>query len=127
MHENWQSIQFQKLFRGSTIDASSFAASDYERIFFRIHRFTKIVKTMVVLRFLLIVFNVAVVTFLIYRMLKVFLQPLEKSKKMLIMIGGILLVLATVVIFILIFAVTFQYFLIYSVAISLFLYLTKQL
>jgi hypothetical protein len=82
---------------------------------------------MVVLRFLLIVFNVAVVTFLIYRMLQVFPQPMEKSKKILIMIGGILLLLAPVGIFIGIFAATFQYFLIYPVAISLFLYLTKQL
>ena len=82
---------------------------------------------MVVLRFLLIVFNVAVVTFLIYRMLRVFPQPMETSKKIMIIIGGILLLLAPVGIFIGIFAPTFQYFLIYPVAISLFLYLTKQL
>ena len=81
MHEHWQSVQFQKLFRGSTIDASSLAPSYYERIFFRIHRFTKILKTMVVLRFLLIVFNVAVVTFLIYRMLMVFPQPWKNQKR----------------------------------------------
>ena len=43
------------------------------------------------------------------------------------MIGGILLLLAPVGMFIGIFAPTFQYFLIYPVAISLFLYLTKQL
>ena len=82
---------------------------------------------MVVLRFLLIVFNIAVVTFLFYRMFKVVPHPMEKSKKVMIMIGGILLLLAPVGIFIGIFAPTFQYFLIYPVAISLFLYLTKQL
>ena len=82
---------------------------------------------MVALRFLLIVFNVAVVGFLIYRIFAVANQPIEKSKKILIVIGGILLLLAPVGIFIGIFAPTFQYFLIYPVAISLFLYLTKQL
>ena len=82
---------------------------------------------MVVLRFLLIVFNAAVVTFLIYRLLIVTRQPMERSKKILIVIGGVLLLLAPVGMFIGIFAPTFQYFLIYPVAISLFLYLTKQL
>ncbi len=82
---------------------------------------------MIVLRFLLIAFNVAVVTFLIYRMLIVAKQPMEKSKKILIVTGGIMLLLAPVGMFIGIFAPTLQYFLIYPVAISLFLYLTKQL
>ena len=82
---------------------------------------------MLVLRFLLIVFNVAVVTFLIYRLLMVIQQPMEKSKKILIIIGGVMLLLAPVGMFIGIFAPTFQYFLVYPVAISLFLYLTKQL
>jgi len=82
---------------------------------------------MVVLRFLLIVFNVAVVTFLIYRLLMVLKVPMETSKKVLTIIGGVLLLLAPLGMFIGIFAPTFQYFLIYPVAISLFLYLTKQL
>jgi hypothetical protein len=82
---------------------------------------------MVVLRFLLIIFNVAVVTFLIYRLLIVIQQTMEKSKKVLIIIGGVMLLLAPVGMFIGIFAPTFQYFLIYPIAISLFLYLTKQL
>jgi hypothetical protein len=82
---------------------------------------------MVVLRFLLIVFNVAVVTFLVYRLLLIGKQPMEKSKKILIVIGGILLLLAPLGMFMGIFIPTFQYFLIYPVAISLFLYLTKQL
>lgn len=82
---------------------------------------------MIVLRFLLIVFNVAVVTFLIYRLLLIAKQPMERSKKILIVIGGVLLLLAPIGIFIGIFMPTFQYFIIYPVAISLFLYLTKQL
>jgi hypothetical protein len=82
---------------------------------------------MMVLRFLLIAFNVAVVTFLVYRLLLIGRQPMEKSKKILIVIGGILLLLAPLGMFMGIFMPTFQYFLIYPVAISLFLYLTKQL
>jgi amino acid transporter len=82
---------------------------------------------MMVLRFLLIVFNVAVVTFLVYRLLLIGDQPMEKSKKILIVIGGILLLLAPLGMFMGIFMPTFQYFLIYPIAISLFLYLTKQL
>jgi hypothetical protein len=80
-----------------------------------------------VLRILLIVFNVAVVTFLIYRLLMVLKIPMETSKKILIVVGALLLLLAPLGIFIGIFAPTFQYFLIYPIAISLFLYLTKQL
>jgi hypothetical protein len=82
---------------------------------------------MIVLRFLLIAFNVAVVTFLIYRMMMVVRQPMEKSTKTLILVGGIMLLLAPLGMFMRIFAPTFQYFIIYPVAIALFLYLTKQL
>jgi hypothetical protein len=82
---------------------------------------------MIVLRFLLIAFNVAVVTFLIYRMMMVVREPMEKSKKTLILVGGIMLLLAPLGMFMKIFVPTFQYFVIYPVAIALFLYLTKQL
>ena len=82
---------------------------------------------MIVLRFILIVFNVAVVTFLIYRLWVVIGQPMEKSKKTLIIVGAAMLLLAPLGMFIGIFRPTFQYFLIYPIAISLFLYLTKQL
>jgi hypothetical protein len=60
-------------------------------------------------------------------MLQVARQPMERSKKAVIMIGGILLLLAPLGIFLRFFAPTAQYFIIYPVAISLFLYLTKQL
>jgi hypothetical protein len=82
---------------------------------------------MVVMRFLLIVFNVAVVTFLIYRLSVVLRQPMERSKKILIVVGALMLLLAPLGIFMRIFVPTFQYFIIYPVAIGLFLYLTKQL
>ena len=82
---------------------------------------------MVALRFLLIVFNVAVVTFLIYRIFAVARQPIEKSKKILIITGGCLLLLAPFGMFFGIFGAYPQYFVVYPVAIALFLYLTKQL
>ena len=82
---------------------------------------------MLVLRILLIVFNVAVVTFLIYRLWVVIQQPMDRPKKILIILGAAMLLLAPLGMFMGIFRPTFQYFLIYPVAISLFLYLTKQL
>lgn len=82
---------------------------------------------MMILRFLLIAFNVAIISFLIYRMIDVIRRPMEKSKKAMILIGGTLLLLAPLGIFFRFFAATPQYFLIYPVAIFMFLYLTKQL
>jgi len=82
---------------------------------------------MVLLRFVLLVFNVAIISFLIYRMIDVFKRPMEKSKKAMILIGGTLLLLAPLGIFFKFFAATPQYFIVYPVAIFMFLYLTKQL
>ncbi len=82
---------------------------------------------MILLRFLLLAFNVAIIGFLIYRMVDVIRKPVEKSKKAMILIGGTLLLLAPMGIFLRFFAATPQYFLIYPVAIFMFLYLTKQL
>jgi hypothetical protein len=82
---------------------------------------------MAVLRLLLILFNVLIIAFLIYRMVDVIRRPVEKSRKAMILIGGTLLLLAPLGIFFRFFAATPQYFLIYPVAIFMFLYLTKQL
>jgi len=82
---------------------------------------------MIILRFLLIAFNVAIISFLIYRMVDVIRRPLEKSKKAMILTGGALLLLAPLGIFLGFFAASPQYFLVYPVAIFIFLYLTKQL
>ena len=82
---------------------------------------------MILLRFLLLAFNVAIISFLIYRMVEVIKKPVEKSKKAMILIGGTLLLLAPMGIFLRFFAPTPQYFLVYPVAIFMFLYLTKQL
>lgn len=80
-----------------------------------------------ILRFVLLVFNVAIISFLIYKMVDVIRRPMERSKKAMILIGGTLLLLAPLGIFFRFFAATPQYFVIYPVAIFMFLYLTKQL
>jgi hypothetical protein len=82
---------------------------------------------MIFLRFLLLAFNVAVISFLIYRMVDVIRRPVERSRKAMILIGGTLLLLAPMGIFLRFFAPTPQYFVVYPVAIFMFLYLTKQL
>ncbi len=82
---------------------------------------------MIFLRLLLIAFNVLVIGFLIYRVIEVIKSPMERAKKILIVTGGILLLLAPLGIFFRFFAATPQYFLVYPVAIFMFLYLTKQL
>lgn len=75
----------------------------------------------------MILFNVLVIGFLIYKMIDVIRRPVERLRKTLILIGGTLLLLAPLGIFFRFFAPTPQYFIVYPVAIFLFLYLTKQL
>jgi hypothetical protein len=79
------------------------------------------------LRFFLIAFNVAVIGFLVYKMVGVFNAPMERSKKVVFITGGTLLLLAPLGIFFRFFGASPQYFLIYPVAIFLFLYFTRQL
>jgi hypothetical protein len=79
------------------------------------------------LRFFLLVFNVAVIGFLIYKMVGVINTPMERSKKVVFITGGTLLLLAPLGIFFRFFGASPQYFLVYPLAIFLFLYLTKQL
>lgn len=82
---------------------------------------------MAILRLLLIAFNVAIIGFLIYKMVDVIKRPMEKTRKTMILIGGAVLLLAPLGMFFRFFAPTPQYFLVYPVAIFMFLYLTKQL
>lgn len=82
---------------------------------------------MILLRLLMIAFNVFVVTFLIYQMVTTTKQTVSKTKKNVILIGGLLLLLAPFGMFFQFFAPAPQYFIIYPVAIALFIYLTKQL
>jgi hypothetical protein len=82
---------------------------------------------MILFRILLIAFNVAIVGFLIYKMVAAYQEPMSTSRKTVIIVGGLMLLLAPLGIFFKFFAPTAQYFIIYPVAIGLFLYLTKQL
>lgn len=81
---------------------------------------------MILLRFLLIAFNVAVVTYLIYRLLQIGKEPMERWKKTIIIVAGVLLLLAPFAMFFRIMVPSMQYFLIYPVAVSLFLYLIRE-
>jgi hypothetical protein len=82
---------------------------------------------MVLLRFLVLAFNVAIVTFLIYKMLQIVKRPVSRSNKAIVLTGGIILLLVPFGVFLRIFVPMPQYFIIYPAAIFFFLYLTKQL
>jgi hypothetical protein len=82
---------------------------------------------MILLRFFLLVFNVGVVTFLVYRMFEVRKLAMEKSKKAVVITSGILLLLAPFGMFFGFFSATPQYFLIYPIAIALFLYMIREI
>ena len=89
--------------------------------------FRKNNETMALLRLFVIAFNVVVIAFLIYKMIDVIRRPMEKTRKTMILVGGTILLLAPLGMFFRFFAPAPQYFLVYPVAIFLFLYLTKQL
>jgi len=79
------------------------------------------------LRILVIVFNIAVVTFLFYRIFQVINIPMDRFKKTMILVGGILLLLAPFGMFFNFFAPTVQYLLIYPVAIGVYLYMIREI
>jgi len=81
---------------------------------------------MVILRFLVLLFNVAVVTFLIYRMFNVARQPIPKTKKAVILTVGIFLLIVPFSFFFRIIPLSMSYLLIYPVAVSLFIYLIRE-
>lgn len=80
---------------------------------------------MIILRFLVLAFNVAAVTFLIYTLFGVMRQPLTKQKKAAIITAGIILLILPFAFFISIIPPSMLYFLIYPVAVSLFVYLIR--
>lgn len=82
---------------------------------------------MILLRFLVLLFNVVVITFLIFEMIRIGREPMEKGRKRLIMIGGILLLISPLAMFLRFIPATLQYFLIYPVALSLYIYLIRRL
>lgn len=81
---------------------------------------------MIILRFLVLLFNVGVITYLIYRMFTLYRQPQTKSRKGVILTAGILLLLAPFAMLFRIIPFTMLYFLIYPVAVSLFIYLIRE-
>lgn len=81
---------------------------------------------MIILRFLVLLFNVAVITFLIYRMFGIAKQPLPKTKKAVILTAGIFLLIVPFSFFLKIFPPSMLYFLVYPVAVSLFVYLIRE-
>lgn len=81
---------------------------------------------MIILRLLLVAFNVAVVTFLIYELIRIYQSPEQGSRKALIIAAGILLLLTPLAMFLRFIPPAPVYFLIYPAAISFFIYLTRN-
>jgi hypothetical protein len=76
------------------------------------------------IRILLIAFNVAAVAILIYRLIQVSQTQMEPSRKRIIVIVGIILLLLPVTMLLRFIPPTMLYFFIYPIGISLFIYLT---
>lgn len=79
---------------------------------------------MALLRILLVAFNVAIVTFLVYRLLQI--CGSASPRKGLIIASGVFLLLLPVTILVGFIKPTAIYIILYPVAISLFVYLTKN-
>lgn len=77
------------------------------------------------IRFIVLAFNVAAVTFLIYSLFEITRQPLAKRKKAVIITAGIILLIVPFMFFLRIIPPSSLYFLIYPVAVSLFVYLIR--
>lgn len=80
---------------------------------------------MIIMRFLVLAFNVAAVTFLIYTLFEITRQPLPKGKKAVIITAGIILLIVPFMFFLRIIPPSTLYFLLYPVAVSLFIYLIR--
>ena len=81
---------------------------------------------MAIVRFLILFFNVAVVTFLIYRLIGVIKQPMPVTKKAPIIGAGIVLLILPFAFLFRIIPLSTIYFLVYPAAISLFIYLIRE-
>lgn len=77
------------------------------------------------IRFIVLAFNVVAVTYLIYSLFEVMRQPLPKQKKAVIFTAGVILLILPFAFFIRIIPPSMLYFLIYPVAVSLFVYLIR--
>ena len=81
---------------------------------------------MILIRILLMAFNVAVIAILIYRLIRVSQTQMEPSRKRIILLTGFILLLLPVTMLLRIIPFTSIYFLIYPLGISLFVYLTWE-
>jgi hypothetical protein len=81
---------------------------------------------MILFRFLVLAFNVGIITFLIFEIIRVAREPMERSRKILIVTGGILLLLVPVAMFMRFIPPTIHYFVIYPVGIALFIWLIRR-
>jgi hypothetical protein len=81
---------------------------------------------MVIIRFLVLLFNVVVITLLVYRMLQLSKQDVAPSKKWLIWVAGTLLLIAPLAIIFRIIPFSMMFLLAYPVAVSLFIYFIRE-
>ncbi len=80
----------------------------------------------IILRFLVLLFNVVVITLLVYRMLQLSKQDVPSSKKRLIWVVGTILLIVPLAIIFRIVPFSMSYLLAYPVAVSLFIYLIRE-
>lgn len=82
---------------------------------------------MMLLRLLLVAFNVGAVTFLVYQMLKVYQLSMERSQKRVTLAVGFLLLLLPVAVIVGVIPPSVIYLAAYPVGIVLFLYLIRRI
>jgi hypothetical protein len=81
---------------------------------------------MIILRFLVLLFNVVVISLLVYNMIQLYKRDMPSSKKNVIWFaGGILLIVPLAIIFRII-PFSMVYLLVYPVAVSFFIYLIRE-
>lgn len=81
---------------------------------------------MVFLRFLVLLFNVVVITLLVYRMLQLNKESMPLFKKRLIWAAGTFLLIVPLAIIFRIVPFSMTYLLVYPVAVSLFIYMIRE-
>lgn len=81
---------------------------------------------MIFLRFLVLLFNVVVITLLVYRMLQLNKESLPLFKKRLIWVAGTFLLIVPLAIIFRIVPFSMTYLLAYPVAVSLFIYMIRE-
>jgi hypothetical protein len=81
---------------------------------------------MIILRFLVLLFNVVVITLLVYNMIQLYKRDMPSAKKRVIWFaGGVLLIVPLAIIFRII-PFSMVYLLVYPVAVSFFIYLIRE-